>query len=75
MILGTFIPIPVIGSFIGLIAGSFLFAYWVERRRLVHNGNAAHIARGAVWARLLVMFVKTVVALAMTGYLWYVLLV
>jgi len=74
MILGTFIPVPVIGSLIGMLAGSFVFAYWVELRRLEHDGQAAHIARGAVWAKLSVMFFKTVATLGMTAYLWYVVL-
>jgi uncharacterized protein YqgC (DUF456 family) len=74
MVLGAMIPLPVLGSFIGMLAGSFGAAYWVEKRRLMHGAKAAHIARGAVWARLMVMFVKTVAALGMTFYLWYVML-
>jgi len=68
---GGLIPIPLVGSLIGMMLGSFLCAYAVEMRRLRHDAQAAHIARGAVWARLQVMVVKTVVALGMTGYLWY----
>jgi uncharacterized protein YqgC (DUF456 family) len=74
MILGAFIPVPVIGSLMGMLIGSFVFAYWVERRRLQHDSQAAHIARGAVWAKLSVMFFKTVATLGMTAYLWYGLL-
>lgn len=73
MVLGAWIPVPVLGSLIGLLAGSFVCAYAVERRRLDHVGQAAHIARGVVWARLLVMMTKTVAALGMAGYLWYAL--
>jgi len=51
MFLGTFIPVPVFGTLIGMIE------------------KAAHIAWGAVWARLIVMLVKTVAALCMTAYL------
>lgn len=74
MLLGSFIPVPVIGSFLGLIVGSYFAAYYVERRRLLNEGAAAHIARGAVLAKLMVMFVKTVAALGMSTYLWFVLL-
>lgn len=74
MLLGSLIPLPVIGSLVGLIAGSYFAAYHVERRRLLRDDAAAHIARGAVWARLMVMLVKTMAAIAMTFYLWYSLL-
>lgn len=70
MILGGFM-IPVLGSLIGMCAGSFLFAYVVERNRLNHDSKAAHIARGAVWARLGVMFVKVTATLGTTAALWY----
>jgi uncharacterized protein YqgC (DUF456 family) len=75
MLAGSLLPIPVLGSLLGMAAGSFLFAYWVERRRLQQDAQAAHIAWGAVWARLAVMFVKTITALGMMVYLWYVVLV
>lgn len=71
MILGSFIPLPVMGSLLGMMAGSFFAAFWVERRRLQHDEKAAHIAWGAVWARLAVMIIKTLAALGMTGYLLY----
>jgi uncharacterized protein YqgC (DUF456 family) len=71
MVLGGFIPVPVLGSLIGMCAGSFAFAFWVERSRLQHDARAAHIAWGAVWARLGVMVIKTVTALGMTVALWY----
>jgi uncharacterized protein YqgC (DUF456 family) len=74
MVLGGFIPIPIIGSLIGMCAGSFTFAFWVERNRLQHDAQAAHIAWGAVWARLGVMFIKTIAALGMSVAVWYVLL-
>jgi uncharacterized protein YqgC (DUF456 family) len=74
MVIGGFIPVPVVGSLFGMLAGSFIFAYWVEHRRLKHEAKAAHIARGAVWAKLSVMFFKTVAALGMTAYLWYAVL-
>ncbi|HMP88902.1 MAG TPA: DUF456 domain-containing protein [Kiritimatiellia bacterium] len=71
MIVGSFAPVPIISSILGMLLGSFLFAYWVERARLKQDLQAARIARGAVWARLWVMFVKTCAALGMTMYLWY----
>ena len=74
MVLGAFIPIPLFGSLIGMCAGSFVCAFAVERRRLQHDAQAAHIAWGAVWARLAVMFIKTVAALALTAGLWFVVL-
>ena len=74
MVLGSFIPIPILGSLFGMCAGSFAFAFWVERNRLQHDARAAHIAWGAVWARLGVMVVKTAAALGMTATMWYALL-
>jgi len=74
MVLGGFIPIPIVGSLIGMCAGSFAFAFWVERNRLQHDAQAAHIAWGAVWARLGVMVIKTVAALGMSVAMWYDLL-
>lgn len=71
MVAGTFIPVPVVGSLLGMCAGSFIFAFWVERRRLQHDALAAHIAWGAVWARLGVVLVKTLAALGMTAALVY----
>ncbi len=71
MVAGSIIPIPVVGGIIGMCAGSFAFAFWVERRRLQHDAHAAHIAWGAVWARLGVMFIKTLATLGMTAAMWY----
>lgn len=73
MVAGAIIPVPVVGSLIGLLAGSFVCAYAVEKHRLQHHDQAARIARGAVWARLGVMLAKTVAALGMTAYLCYAL--
>lgn len=70
MVFGSFIPVPVLGSLIGMCAGSFAFAFAVEHRRLQQHRKAAHIARGAVWARLGVMFVKVTATLGMTAALW-----
>lgn len=70
LFLGAAIPVPLVGSLIGMLAGSFLLAYAVEAQRLRHGPGAAHIARGAVVARLLMLLLKVVVTLAMTIWLW-----
>lgn len=57
LLLGTWIPVPIVGSLIGMLAGSFLCAYWVEMKRM-ENAEAAHVARGAVVARIFVIFIK-----------------
>ncbi len=80
MFAGGLIPVPLLGSVIGMCAGSFAAAFWVERRRLEreaagaagdHDARAAHIATGAVWARLAVMLIKTLAALGMAVVLGY----
>ncbi|HMP76476.1 MAG TPA: DUF456 domain-containing protein [Kiritimatiellia bacterium] len=68
-LLGLFIPIPLIGSFIGMLAGSFGLAYWVEVRRLRASAPAAHIATGAVLACIAVVLLKITVTLALTAWL------
>jgi uncharacterized protein YqgC (DUF456 family) len=75
MVVGGLLPLPLFGSLFGMLAGSFFCAYAVEKRRLRAVAPAARIARGAVWARLAVMFLKTVAALGMSGVLWYLVLV
>jgi uncharacterized protein YqgC (DUF456 family) len=70
MLLGTLIPIPVFGNLMGMLAGSFLLAYVVERARMKKMGDAANIAFGAVIARILMILVKTFVTLGMAGYLF-----
>jgi uncharacterized protein YqgC (DUF456 family) len=55
---GIFIPVPLIGSLIGMIAGSFLLVYLAEWNRLRHAGKAFRIARGAGWASVAVLVVK-----------------
>lgn len=59
---------PILGTLIGMLLGSFTLAFLIERRRLNHDAQAAHIARGAVWARLFVILFKTVLTAAMS--LW-----
>ena len=67
--LGSFIPIPLVGNLVGMLLGSFLLVFLVERSRLRHGGQAAHIALGAVLARLYMVLVKTGVALGMSFWL------
>ena len=59
---------PILGTLIGMLLGSFTLAFLTERHRLGHDGQAAHIARGAVWARLGIMLFKTGLTAAMS--LW-----
>jgi uncharacterized protein YqgC (DUF456 family) len=69
LFLGSVIPIPVIGGLLGMLAGSFALVYAVEVRRLRKSGAAAHIAMGAVLARVLVILMKTLATLGMTTWL------
>ena len=66
MLAGGLIPIPVIGSLIGMIAGSFIFAFIVEHARMKKTAHAAHVATGAVISRLAVIFLKIGLTLAMS---------
>jgi hypothetical protein len=59
---------PILGTFAGLLIGSFGAAFLVEWLRLRHHGQAAHIAWGTVWARLAILFFKTALTLGMS--LW-----
>ncbi|MFC1672476.1 DUF456 domain-containing protein [Planctomycetota bacterium] len=70
LFVGTFIPIPIIGNLIGMLAGSFALAYLVERNNMKKAQDAATIAAGAVIARILMIFVKTFVTLGMASYLF-----
>ena len=65
MLLGGFIPVPVIGSLLGMLLGSFGCAFWVEHAKMKKIEHAAHVATGAVLARLGVIFLKVGVTLAM----------
>lgn len=65
MILGSLIPVPVIGNLIGMIAGSFSCAFLVEHAKMKRADHAAHVATGAVLARLGVVFIKLGTTLAM----------
>lgn len=57
---------PVLETVAGLIIGSFLTAFLAEWKRLKHHGQAAHIAWGTIWARLLILFIKTALAVGMS---------
>jgi uncharacterized protein YqgC (DUF456 family) len=61
--------IPVIGALIGLLAGTFLGVFLVEWQRLQHHGNATHIAWGAFYSRLFVLFIKLISCLIMSFWL------
>jgi uncharacterized protein YqgC (DUF456 family) len=65
MVLGSFIPVPVVGTLIGMIAGSFGCAFLVEHSRMKKADHAAHVAFGAVLARIGVIFLKVGITLAM----------
>lgn len=60
---------PIIGTLLGMLTGSFALAFAVEWKRLKHHGQAAKIASGALLARLTILFLKTVITLAMSTWL------
>lgn len=63
---GGFIPIPILGSLICMLIGSFFLAFWVEYRRLEQKDKATHIAFGAVIGRVSIILLKTAITLTMT---------
>lgn len=65
MIFGGFIPIPIIGNLLGMMIGSFGCAFLVEHAKMKKKSHAAHVATGAVLARLGVIFLKVGVTMAM----------
>ena len=65
MMLGSLVPPPILGSLLGMLIGSFMLAYLVERRRM-EQAHAAHIAMGAVVARILILLLKVFLTLALT---------
>ena len=69
LVAGALIPIPVVGNLIGMMAGSFLCAFAVERFRLQHIDQAAYIAWGAVLGRIAAIVIKVVATLAMIAFL------
>lgn len=66
---GAIIPVPLVGSLIGMVVCSFGLVYIVENRRLRESGEAAHIAWGAVTARVLVILIKVAVTIGMAAVL------
>ena len=69
MLLGTTIPIPILGNMFGLVIGSFALVFIVEYIRLKKANRAAHIALGTIISRVFVMMLKVTVTLAMIGIL------
>lgn len=65
MILGSFIPIPLLGTLLGMLVGSFTCAFLVEHSKMKEANHAAHVAFGAVLARIGIIFLKIGVTLAM----------
>lgn len=65
MLLGGLIPVPVIGNLIGMVVGSFGCAFLVEHAKMKKSQHAAHVAAGAVLARLAVIFLKVGVTMGM----------
>jgi uncharacterized protein YqgC (DUF456 family) len=66
---GSIIPIPIVGSLIGMTFCSFALVYVVERHRLQQDAQAAHIAMGSVMARVFMIMVKVSVTLGMIVWL------
>ncbi len=55
---GGLVPVPLVGSLVGMAAFSFLGAFLAERHRQKGREQAAHVAWGAVLARVAVVLVK-----------------
>jgi len=66
LVLGGFIPVPIVGNLLGMLLGSFGCAFLVEHARMQKAEHAAHVAFGAVLARLGVIFIKIGVTITMT---------
>lgn len=69
MLFGGFIPVPIIGNLLGMLIGSFGCAFLVEHSKLKQTEHAAHVATGAVLARLAVIFLKISITLLMIFFL------
>jgi len=69
LFLGGFIPVPIVGSLLGMLACSFGLTYLVEWCRLKATDSATHIARGALMARVFVVCLKVATTLGMIAYL------
>ncbi len=66
LFLGGFIPVPILGSLIGMLACSFGCAFLAEHQQVKKAEQAAHVAAGAVLARLAVIFLKVGVTILMS---------
>lgn len=71
-LLGILVPVWLVGSLVGMFAGSFLAVFAVEYRRTRHRGQAVHVARGAVVARVAVLLLKIGATAGMCVYLAWV---
>jgi uncharacterized protein YqgC (DUF456 family) len=70
--LGTVvIPVPVVGSMLGMLLGGFAFVFLVEWKRLKKGNSAANIAWGSVLARIAVIFLKVFASVGLSAYLLY----
>lgn len=69
LFLGTLIPIPIVGSLLGMLLGGFGLVFLVEWNRLQRGDKAAHIAWGAVIARVAVIFLKVCASFGLSLYL------
>lgn len=74
-ILGSLIPVPLLGSLIGMFLLSFILVYAVEYKRLKKHEQAADIAAGSVIARAAVILLKVTITMAMILYLWGAMLI
>lgn len=70
LFLGSAVPVPVFGSLLGMMIGSFALVYAVERNRLKQHAPALHIAFGTVLARVAVVLMKVMATLGMTAWLF-----
>lgn len=66
---GIFLAIP------GMLAGSFVCVYLVEKQRLGQQNDAVRIATAAIVARAVVIITKVVAMLVMSAYLIWTLVV
>ncbi len=62
---GALIPIPILGSLLGMLLGCFGCAFLVEYAKIKQADHAAHVAIGAVLARIGVLILKVGATLAM----------
>lgn len=68
-VVGAATPVALLTVPLGMIAGSFLAAYAVERHLSRDQGQAVRVGKGTAIARVAVGMLKLVATLGMTGYL------